>query len=401
MTKESICLVLVFALADSVGLAEESPDPIRSETGRLQEFIGTLASSDYVLGEPAVDARAYVAPGPVLHAFSRLATDLAWGDVRAAAAEAAQLDYEVVEFVDATTHRKYFVLREDLSRGQPSRGWGSYIINRDSQVDAIVEVPHPVADAQTPEIGAMVFEQANAKGFLLAGAHRLKADVPDLVDSVFHQVHAAWIGPAAQVAAWQIHGFSSSKHSFPDDADVIASTGDGVIAPEVENLDAMFENQGLRSYVFNNRPAKSPVNERLNGDVPGVTFTSLAATTNEQGRYSRRLGGSFVHVELESQMRLDAAQRERAAAIIAAAMDAAPARPSNSLEKDRDAALAAVDVASHADQGAPAPAESASGENGQTSEAPAAAVHVAAKAGGSHALRVEATQAGHPPESVQ
>ena len=58
------------------------------------------------------------------------------------------------------------------------RGWGSYIINPHSKVDALVEAPHPFADAHTPEIGGRVFAECEAKGFLLAGAHRAKADVP-------------------------------------------------------------------------------------------------------------------------------------------------------------------------------------------------------------------------------
>ena len=121
---------------------------------------------------------------------------MAWGDVRAAARQAEKLDYEVVEFQDEQTKKPYFVLRENLAVVETIRGWGSYIINPHSNVDALVEVPHPFADMHTPEIGGRVFVECEAKGYLLAGAHRAKADVPDLVDSVFHQVHTAWIGPA-------------------------------------------------------------------------------------------------------------------------------------------------------------------------------------------------------------
>jgi hypothetical protein len=90
------------------------------------------------------------------------------------------------------------------------------------------------------------------------------------------------------------------------------------------HLDALFEQRGLASYVYNDRPAESRTNKRLNDGVPGVTFNALAATDNEQGRHSRSLGGSFVHVELESGVRKSAAQRETAAAVIAAAIGAAP-----------------------------------------------------------------------------
>jgi hypothetical protein len=319
MTKGfSFSLALAATLAAStVGSAAEE---IKTERGRLQELIARLASSEYVLGEPLVDPRPYVDPTPILHGFRHLAAALAWGNVQDAAVEAAKLDYQIVKFVDAATERNYYVLREDLSRHPTSRGWGSYILSPDSQVNVLVEVPHPIADAQTPEIGGAVFERADAKGFLLAGAHRLKADVPDLVDSIFHQVHTAWVGPNATNAAWQIHGFASYKHEFPDNVQVIASTGDGAIRPELAVLDEKLEREGFGAYVFNERPVHSSANRRLNGDVSGVIFSSLAATTNEQGRQSRSLGGAFVHVELESQVRLDAEQAERAASMIAAAM---------------------------------------------------------------------------------
>lgn len=326
MLKGFNCALVAAALVCISTPRVQATPAIRTETGRLQDLVARLASSDYVLGDPAVDSRPYVDPTPVLHAFRHLASIMAWGDMQVAAKQAAEIDYEIVEFVDEPSQSKYYVLREDLSRVPTSRGWGSYILNPAGQTEAIVEVPHPIADAQTPEVGGAVFERSKSKGYLLAGAHRLKADVPDLVNSVFHQVHTAWVGPTAQIAAWQIHGFVSAKHSFPQGAHVIASTGDGAVVPEIEQLDAICENQGLTSYVFNNRPAKSKANKRLNGDVPGVMFTSLAATANEQGRQSRSLGGSFVHVELESELRLDAQQRERTATVIAAAMSEATLR---------------------------------------------------------------------------
>jgi hypothetical protein len=316
-------LILAVVLLCSTAHADE---PIKTESGRLQKLVAKLASSDYVLGEPALDARPYIEPEPALNAFRHLAATLFWGDVRDAARKAAELDYELFKFVDVRTEREYYVLREDLDRVKSLRGWGSYIVNPAARVEAVVEVPHPVADAQTPEIGGAVFEKAAARGFLLAGTHRLKADVPDLVDSIFHQVHMAWVGPAAQVAAWQIHGFASYKHSFPKGAHMVASTGDGAIVPELETLNAVCEDQGMVSYVFNEQPAESPVNKRINEGVPGVTFASLAARTNEQGRMSRSVGGSFVHVELESAVRFDESQRDTAAEVIAAAMTSTPER---------------------------------------------------------------------------
>lgn len=318
-------------LYGSLGGALAHADGLKQETGRLADLIARLASREHVLGEPARDERPYVDPGAVLNAFRHVAAAMAWGDVNAAARQAAELDYEVVEFIDAETKKPYFVLRENLDAIETIRGWGSYIVDPRCRVDALVEVPHPFADVHTPEIGGRVFAECEAKGFLLAGAHRAKADVPDLVDSVFHQVHTAWIGPSAQVAAWQIHGFSSMRHAFPRGAQVVTSTGGGDIAPAVAALDYVMEERGLTSYVFNELPADADENRELNGEVPGVTFTSLAGAKNEQGRLSRSLGGSFVHIELDVDVRADGESRKLAGSAIAAVIDGA-AKPQATAE---------------------------------------------------------------------
>ena len=316
-------LVLSFACWLMLSLAGSTANAkgLKQETGRIGDLIARLASREFVLGEPERDDRPYVDPAPVLNSFRHVAAAMAWGDINAASKQASELGYEVVKFTDADTKRTYHVLREDLDVVKTVRGWGSYIINADSRVDALVEVPHPFADVHTPEIGGQVFAECEAKGFLLAGAHRAKADVPDLVDSVFHQVHTAWIGPAAQVTAWQIHGFASEKHPFPPGAKVVASRGDGVIAPEIAALDSVLEERGLASYVFNELPAEADENKQLNGGVPGVTFTSLAAAKNEQGRLSRSLGGSFVHIELDVDVRANRDSRQLAGSAIAAVIN--------------------------------------------------------------------------------
>jgi hypothetical protein len=351
MTKGLVSsFVFLLCLAAAGPLAQGNE--LIQETGRLADLIARLASREYVLGEPERDDRPYVDPAKVLNDFRHVAAAMAWGDVRVAAKQSAELDYEVVEFTDAETQKRYYVLREDLDAIEAIRGWGSYIINPKSQVEALVEVPHPFADVHTPEIGGQVFAQCEARGFLLAGAHRAKADVPDLVDSVFHQVHTAWIGPAAQVTAWQIHGFASFKHPFPRGAQVVASTGDGEIAPEVAALDTVLEERGLTSYVFNELPAEAQENRELNGGVPGVTFTSLAGAKNEQGRLSRSLGGSFVHIELDVDVRADGESRRRAGSAIAAVIEDA-AKPLVAKDGD-EPTLAVAEERSASDAATPA-----------------------------------------------
>ncbi|BBO30442.1 hypothetical protein [Lacipirellula parvula] len=324
MSKGMAVLSLLAIVACSALAGPADAELIVKQNGHFSELVEQLSGKEYVLGSPARDDRPYVDPTPVLHAFRHMAASLAWGDVKVAARKAAELGYEVIEFTDVDTQHEYYVLRENLKAVKTLRGWGSYIVNPQSKVDAIVEVPHPYADMHTPEVGGQIFEECEARGLLLAGAHRDKADVPDLVDSIFHQVHAAWIGPLAQVTAWQIHGFAGQKHKFPAGTQVVASTGDGAIVPEIAALDSAFDEQGMSSYVFTELDADNDDNKQVNGDTPGIAFRSLAAAKNEQGRLSRSLGGAFVHIELEGTVRTNKESRHQASTAIALAMAAAP-----------------------------------------------------------------------------
>ena len=70
-----------------------------------------------------------------------------------------------------------------------------------------------------------IFEQSDALGFLMAGAHRRANNLPDdgqpdtadvakLTNSIFHRVHQEWNGDFAENIAWQIHGLNRGhKHS--------------------------------------------------------------------------------------------------------------------------------------------------------------------------------------------
>lgn len=166
---------------------------------------------------------------------------------------------------------------------------GAYLFNPDSKYPALVEAPHPIDDSNSAKVAAMVFARG-ARGLLLAGAQRDKADVPDLVDSVFHQVHVAWTGAMGHVAVWQIHGFALEKHPFPRNAKAVLSTGSGDMIDEIVHLNDQLTDRGLESYAFNRLKPTNKLNKWVNQGTPGLRFASLAATKNEQGRHLRSLG---------------------------------------------------------------------------------------------------------------
>lgn len=278
----------------------------------------------------------YVAPnGSERSDFFTLASSLFSGNLVTADTQANALNYELVQFTDTVTNDVYHGLREQLVNNQQTRGWGSFFVNLSYVSDVLVEIPHPRFDTNTWDVGAKVFRQAEARGILMAGAHRNTngqgtADVAHLSDSIFHEVHKAWNGLNAQTTAWQIHGFDGDNHSFPTGTDVVLSSGDGGVSSNVITLDGLFDStldSGstlLLSHAYNALADNDPLNVLVNGIESGSTFSSLGGTTNVQGIYSRGLGGQFVHVELEQSIRFNADNRDIAADVIAQAMMTVP-----------------------------------------------------------------------------
>jgi hypothetical protein len=219
----------------------------------------------------------------------------------------------------------YYGLREVLVANVPTRGWGSFFINLSNSVNLLVETPHVRFDTRSWEVGALAFEQANALGFLMNGAHRNTnglgtADVAHLADSIFQEVHIAWNGPSGENPAWSIHGFNAANHAFPAGTDAVLSSGDGSVSQAVVDLDLSLTDAGFLSYAYNTLPINDPLNLLVNDGIDGNTFSSLGGTTNVQGVYSRGIGGDFVHVELEQSIRFDAQNRALAGAAIGEAM---------------------------------------------------------------------------------
>ena len=280
-------------------------------------------------------------------AFACLAHELANGNLAEAQATATGLNFEIVEIDDSdgndpnSTNNVYYALRDTTAE---PRGWGTYIVNPTATTDALVEVPHPLHDANTWQIGSEVFRRSGARGFLLAGAHRHvngtpagdkygEADVAHRRNSIFHQVHLAWSGSRAANTAWQIHGFDLQNHvgneanKMPEGTAAVLSGGNKLISDEIVQLDSRLDamladefsdEQPPRSYAFHeNDPRGDVVNKNGNVVEPGTRFSNLGATLNVQQQDSRRRGGEFVHAELEKIIRDVASRRSLAATEIA------------------------------------------------------------------------------------
>ncbi len=308
-----VIYVIVLTSSPSGAITLETGDFV-SEIERLRNLAFASGSNLYV--PPTVNEQ---------ENFSTLAAALLAGDTSAADTQAAALAYELVEYTDSASGAVYLGLREQLVGGETTLGWGSFFVAPTFLAEVLIEVPHPLNDTNTWDIAAIAFRETRSRGFLMAGAHRNAnglgtADVARLTDSIFHAVHTVWNGATAERPAWQIHGFDKDNHSFPVGTDVVLSNGDGGVTQEIVDLDGLMDDAGFPSYANNTLEADDPLNVQVNGAVDGITFSSLAATTNDQGIYSRSLGGIFVHVELERRVRFDEANRNLAASLISQAI---------------------------------------------------------------------------------
>jgi len=313
-----ICVMGVLMLALGMGSVPPAA-ALTMESGDFLVLVDELKDLTF-----AKDSGLYVGPeADDLSAFANLAAAVRDGDVTTAETLATNLDYELFQFTDDSSSQVYLGLREELDGGVPTRGWGSFFFNRGNTTrPTLVEAPHPRFDTNSPEIAARAFIAANADGLLMAGAHRNAngldtADVAHLEESIFQTVHEVWIGPGAERDAWSIHGFDLDNHGqFPDDTDVVLSSGDGGVSQLVLAMHDEFEADSFVSYAFNTLAEDDPLNVQVNGNEPGSTFSSLGGTTNEQGQYTRGFGGNFLHIEMGQSIRFDAGNRVLAGAAI-------------------------------------------------------------------------------------
>lgn len=321
-----MCCGLTFALAlwggePASGLTNISGDLV-VEAQRLEGFSKTLFGPG---------SNNYVAPAPVEWAqFKTLAQALLSADLTMAEALAGGLGYEIVAFTHTNRNLVLYGARSQEISGQPVKGWGTYFVNTNAQVNALIEAPHPQWDFRTPQLAAEIFVKSGAQGLLIAGAHRHvngtgTGDPADLTNTIFHAVHEVWSGAAATNTAWQIHGFSPDGHpEFPAGALAVLSTGqDGtnLMSTHIARLDQHLEWNGIKSYAYARFLATNDaLNLLVNEGVEGQTFTNLGARSNVQGDYSHAAGGTFVHCELATSTRTNASLRGAVADAVACAV---------------------------------------------------------------------------------
>ncbi len=249
-------------------------------------------SEAYVIASPS-DVEAMKLVLDKVNEWLRTAQD---GKLTEAAALAAQMKYRVLRFNDPSLARVFIVLLEDSS---VNRGWGTYLfylMPNGQYRNLLIEVPHPLFDVNTPEVGILAYIKSEAMGFLIAGSHRYanrdnSSDVPWAPVSMFNTVHQQFTDLGS--VAIQVHGFVQTQaRNYPQ---IILSRGDGLTAGPIATFASLLRDRDFTV-----------------GTYDGFQYGDLSGN-NQQSKYSRSVGAVFIHMEMERPIRDDKSKYSRVA----------------------------------------------------------------------------------------
>ncbi|KAJ3497968.1 hypothetical protein NLG97_g1499 [Lecanicillium saksenae] len=272
--------------------------------------------------------------------ISRAVASARRGDLQSARAIAALYGYSIIEYLDIgqSRNRDYLILREEPDEsGACRRNWGMYIFaklgprGRSYGAPVSIQVPHPIFDMNTPQLGIRAFIETNADSFFISGIHRYNTDASqapatwsnatssDMAHnkySLFLQLAEDFTRPAAfnrlrglrAMTVVQIHGFGNSdmedgkwtynpKRTYPQ---IVLSNGDESLqGKRVPILDRL-------SHEFWKRASADNGQKMTTGVYNGWEFSDLGATGNIVGQQIRARGdnSTFIHIETDPSIRV-------------------------------------------------------------------------------------------------
>lgn len=169
-------------------------------------------------------------------------------------------------FTDGTTS-VYYILESQNAKLRP---WGTYIIYPWSDaIDSVIEIPHPVSEKNTANIGIKLFIDTKARAFLLSGSRRSKCDVAYTAGTVFQGIHEEVSSETTDVI--QIHSFKI--YTYPQ---IVVTSGSPVIQSRIDKF-VMELMELFEVGIFN-----------------GVQYAKLASINNQQADYTNSIGGNFI-----------------------------------------------------------------------------------------------------------
>ncbi|MGW0767335.1 hypothetical protein [Streptomyces sp. NPDC002676] len=225
----------------------------------------------------------------------------------------SQRDFTVRTIVDRVSGHRYTEVADRTDDAVSPRGWGRVYMDLEHRPRWSVQVPHPIFDEGTEQLGVRVLRDSPGGVLVIAGAHRKAgvgnaADVAHRQDTVFHAICAELI--RRRMPGIQLHGFAFSA---APEYDMVASTGVG----SAGRADGRRLADDLRDHGF--RVCRA-----------WVRSCPLEGKENMQGRAADAADVPFLHVEFANEVRVDGPTADRAARVIgglARRWDTAPVTP--------------------------------------------------------------------------
>lgn len=208
----------------------------------------------------------------------------------------ADVGFRIRTLTDQVTGRRYAELADAADTGTATRGWGRVYVDLTAPSRWSVQVPHPVADAHSEDLGVAILRGTPGGVLVLAGAHRaagqgLAADVAHRRDTVFHAVCDALL--KRRLPGVQVHGFADD--SVPG-YDAVTSTG-----------------AGNRGRATGRAVADALDDSGIDACRAWARDCPLEGRTNMQGRAAAAAGVPFLHIEFSRDIRGSSKRISRAA----------------------------------------------------------------------------------------
>jgi hypothetical protein len=216
-------LILIIILAVSpfvpppaVHAQRAMPDPVAELLKEVSETMPADRSGTYLVPSDE-DLQNW---GRILELFRRKAID-------SCKLAMARYNYSLTQLKDNMTGAVYDVFRENTPI---TRGWGTFIYNRNSSKRLFVHVNHPVDDAHALMLGAELFRRLNGEWLLIGGTSRravpgkLLADMGLVKRSIFQRWHET-LTDLTHVTL-SVHSYAEANYPYPISVtDVIVSNG--------------------------------------------------------------------------------------------------------------------------------------------------------------------------------
>ncbi|MCE1189481.1 MAG: T9SS type A sorting domain-containing protein [Ignavibacteria bacterium] len=261
--------------------------PQKDTSGSLNALVTYVVSK-----MPGMGANAFIVPtNTELSVFASSFSFIASKNYAPVTGMVAAYGYSFYKFYDVNVRDTFYVLKENVP---VQRGWGTYIYCASSQNNLMIEIPHPLWDKNTWDVGIRTFLATKARWYSLSGTHRYcntdsSSDVAHETQTVFYKSHQTIACPLAV----QPHGFDGTDATYSGYPDVVISNGTKTPVTLHYTVRDAYVAAGFTAGVFSTSTYSS--------------LNKLGATTNVEGQWSNANGKTFVHIEHDYPLRKDTA----------------------------------------------------------------------------------------------